>query len=382
MWRGLGKRAEAILGIDQQGTSREALSLALALFDSVYVTQAPGVTFHPKLYLFRGDYFARALVGSNNLTVGGTEKNFEAAIDIELDLPEDADTLATLESSWTELLPSSCPATRLLTPELLERLVHDGLVIPEKSMQANAGQDARLGRSRLATPTGFHILPESPLPKELLPAELLPISGTLGTGTSVRGFAIQIKPHRNGEIFLSRTAVLQNPDFFGWPFTGQTTPKKPGNPSYPQLEPDPIVNIAVFGGNPTPILILDSYPLNTVHYAPRSEIRVTASQLYQRSLIGTYSRASLRSSPPEPRPPTARGNLRRERLIGSYLWPVVLVGLVPDYSVMIMEPSVTPGVAYEITVHTPTSPEYAGWVDACNQTMPSGGKTPRKFGWF
>ena len=75
-WRSAGKSADAILGIDQQGTSREALDLALALFDSVYITQAPGITFHPKIYLFTGETVARAFVGSNNLTVGGTEKNF------------------------------------------------------------------------------------------------------------------------------------------------------------------------------------------------------------------------------------------------------------------------------------------------------------------
>ena len=79
-WKDAGKTAEAILGIDQHGTSREALELALTLLDSVYVTQASGITFHPKIYLFTGDHFARAFVGSNNLTVGGTEKNFEAAI--------------------------------------------------------------------------------------------------------------------------------------------------------------------------------------------------------------------------------------------------------------------------------------------------------------
>ena len=53
-WRSRGATTEAILGIDQQGTSREALELALTLFDTVYITQANGITFHPKLYLFTG----------------------------------------------------------------------------------------------------------------------------------------------------------------------------------------------------------------------------------------------------------------------------------------------------------------------------------------
>ena len=162
------------------------------------------------------------------------------------------------------LLPASCSATRLLTASLLKELLADGVVVPEKSMRANAGEDARLGRIRRATPARFDILPESPLPKKLLSAKPTPTptradSATAGTEPYVRGFAIQIKPHHNGEIFLSRTAAAQNPGFFGWPFTGKTTPKTAGNPSYPQLEPDPIVNIVVFGQASEPILVLNSY---------------------------------------------------------------------------------------------------------------------------
>lgn len=341
-WRAAGKTAEAIFGIDQQGTSHEALELALALFDSVYVTQAQGVTFHPKIYLFTGDQYARAFVGSNNLTVGGTEKNFEAAIDVTLDLPADAGDLATLEAAWAGLLPASCPATSLLTEALLQRLLTSGVVVAETAMRPGAGQDAMLGRSHRAAPVGFNIVPESPLPKKLFPAKPKPLArrtdaAKVRSASSVRGLAIQIKPHHNGEIFLSRTAVLQNPDFFGWPFTGTTTPKKPGNPSYPQLDPDPIVNITVFGRAPSPVLTRDSYALNTVYYEKKSEIRITASPL---------------------------------------------VAVVPEYSVMVIERSATPGITYEITIHTPESPEYQAWVKACNQTMPGGGKKPRKYGWF
>lgn len=342
LWRAAGKTTAAILGIDQRGTSKEALDLALALFDSVHVTHAQGITFHPKIYLFTGDHYARAFVGSNNLTVGGTEKNFEAAIDIELDLPEDTDDLNALESAWSDLLPASCPVTRHLTPALVQDLLDDGVIMPEKHMRPSAGRDAPMA-NRLSVPLdGFDILPESPLPKKLLPAKPLPpvAGGSVATATndtSVRGFAIQVKPHHNGEIFLSRTAAAQNPAFFGWPFTGKTTPKKPTNPSYPQLDPDPVVNITVIGSGAAPVLTLHSYEMNTVYYEKKSEIRVTASPL---------------------------------------------VGVVPDYSVMIMERSNTPGITYEITIHRPDSLGYAGWVAACNQTMPSGGKTPRRYGWF
>ena len=359
-WRKKGKKIEVIFGLDQQGTSYEALELALTLFDTVYVTREAGITFHPKIYLFKGAMDAHAFIGSNNLTVGGTEKNFESAIHLELELPADDATLASLEESWTELLPASCPATQLLNEALLTQLMADSIVINENSMRPTAGDDsASLGFGRRATRSGLIVKPESPLPKKALVPGSRPARSSkdkvavdsrkssilaIQTDPSIevepataRGFVIQIKPHHNGEIFLSVTAALQNPPFFKWPFNGMTTPKKPGNPSYPQLDPDPIVNITVYGSPGTPVLILSTYPLNTVYYEKKSEIRITASPL---------------------------------------------VGIVPEYSVMIMERSYSEGIDYEITIHTPDSPDYSAWVVACNQTLPGGGKEPRKCGWF
>jgi len=339
-WRASGKTARAILGIDQLGTSCEALELALELFDKVYVTQESGLTFHPKIYVFRGPKHADAFVGSNNLTVGGTEKNFEAAIHLELDLPNDSTTLNTLLDCWREPLPKHCPSTRKLDEKELRRLVAHGLVISERAMRLRKikDDDAAVGRGSKGSGPGLQVKPESPLPKKAV-ARATPhtIAATKGPMVkAARGFAIQIKPHHNGEIFLSVSAALQNPAFFGWPFKGKTIPKKAGNPAYPQRSPDPIVNISVFASNYALILMLAKYALNTVYYATKSEIRITAAPL---------------------------------------------VGIVPDYSVMIMEPG-DDDIDYEITIHAPQSPEYPKWMQACNQQMPGGGQSPRKFGWF
>jgi HKD family nuclease len=356
-WRSAGKTAAAVIGIDQQGTSREALELALDLFDNVYITQEPGITFHPKIYLFKGSTAATAFVGSNNLTVGGTEKNFEAAIHIEIDLPAGAVELAQLEAAWDQLLPVSCPATTLLNAAGLKQLIANGLILDEKAMRISSGggDGAVVPRGYRIAKSGLKIKPESPLPKK--PASAVVATSTptstrrapattkaspipvvpVSTGPVARGLAIQIKPHHNGEIFLSVSAALQNPAFFSWPFNGFTTPKKAGNPSYPQLDPDPLVNIDVFGASATPILTLNAYALNTVYYTKKSEIRITASPL---------------------------------------------VPVVPDYSIMILERSTDPTITYEITIYRPDSPEFAAWIAACNQTMPGGGSTPRRYGWF
>lgn len=353
IWQAGGKRTSAIFGIDQQGTSREALSLGLALFDELYVTQEASITFHPKIYLFEGPANATAIIGSNNLTVGGTETNFEAATVLDLDLPLDQPTLDALKAMWANLLPAGCPATRLVDGPLLNSLIASGAAPGEREIQARSRSP---GNRPTAARTGLGVKPASPLPAKLMrnnaaaaaaaaaaapgPAAVPGVAPPVAVPAlrlSTSGFAIQIKPHHNGEIFLSKTAALQDPGFLGWPFTGLTVPKKAGNPAYPQRMPDPVVNIDVYGAVALPILTLRNYSLNTVYYSTKAEIRVTASPL---------------------------------------------VGVVPDYSVMIMTPGASIGIDYEIVIHTPGSPDFPLWLAACNQTMPSGGQIPRKFGWF
>jgi len=352
-WKAAGKTSAAIIGIDQQGTSYEALELALGLFDSVYTTQEAGLTFHPKIYFFKGPTEAMVFVGSNNLTVGGTEKNFEAGLLVEMDVTADASEISQIEAAWNGLLPSTCPATELLDAAALAKLVDEGVVVPEAGRKGSPGPagDASLAPGWRGRRSGLVVRPESPLPAGARRAR--PAATAMGGAATpppparmppalpvlpaVRGLAIQVRPHANGEIFLSKRAVDQNPVFFKWPFTGRTTPKRVQNPSYPQLDPDPIVNIAVYGAGPDPVIRLENYALNTVFYGTRDEIRITAK-------------------------------------------PITAVA--PESSVLLMEQSTTPGVDYEITVHTPASRDHALWVRACNQEMPGGGRTPRRFGWF
>ena len=347
-WKADGRRIRGIFGIDQLGTSREALGLALGLFDELYITQQPGITFHPKVYLFDGRAHSRGIIGSNNLTVGGTETNFETATVLDMNLPQDQSTHDQLQAMWSALLPAACPATTPVDAAAFQALVASGAVLGEREIQGRA----RTPGNRHTVPrTGLGVKPASPLPAKLMKKNAAATAAAAGPATapaaapavvaplqlSTVGFAIQIKPHHNGEIFLSKTAALQDPGFFGWPFNGLTVPKKAGNPAYPQRIPDPVVNIDVFGTGTQPILSLRSYDLNTVYYSTKSEIRITASPL---------------------------------------------VGIVPDYSVMVMTPGASAGIDYEIIIHRPDSPDFPLWLASCNQTMPSGGQQARQFGWF
>lgn len=340
-WKKKSRTIRAIFGIDQQGTSREALELALQICDEVYVTQERGITFHPKAYLFNGKNHARFYIGSNNLTVGGTETNFEAAVVISADLPTDAAILTETNELWNQLLPSRCPATQVLDAALLLKLVADGDVVDEATLRKSSN-GTRKGPTK--PKSGLKLKPPSALPsKSKATASKAKATTAATTKTSTAslaasGLAIQIIPHHNGEIFLSKTAIDQNPSFFGYPFSGMTTPKNARGTPYPQRTPDPAVSIQVYGQGGKLEYEIDNYDLNMVFYATKSEIRITASPL---------------------------------------------ISVVPDYSVMVMTDSTLPGIDYELTIYRPDSPDYASWEAMCNQTMPSGGSSkPRKFGWF
>lgn len=346
-WRKKKRMVRAIFGIDQQGTSREALEIALTLCDEVYITQERGITFHPKAYIFTGATKSRLYLGSNNLTVGGTETNFEAAVLIEALLPADRAVVEEINRLWDQLLPAQCVATRVLDRATLNKLVADGVVVDETTIRETQKQTVKTRKSS-PSKTGLKLKPPSPLPADAktgatsLPArsvpdpQAVPVAAGYAAAQAV-GLAIQITPHHNGEVFLSKLAVNQNPLFFDFPFNAMTTPKRAGGTPYPQRLPDPVVNIQVYGAGGALLLKLDAYPLNTVFYQPKKEIRVTSSHL---------------------------------------------VPFVPEYSVLVMTLGETAGIDYEMTIYTPDSPDYASWIAACNQQMPGGGKPPRKFGWF
>jgi hypothetical protein len=306
-----------------------------------------GVTFHPKIYLLRWSNRAQIIVGSNNLTEGGWYRNYEASALVEYLLPADEASFETAQIQLTRFLKPKGPVATLLTPSYLASL----LALPEIPSETTAKRIRAEGIPKRPPSGVFGYESIPPIPKGPTKSVLKVVaditSGVIPVSVAnspkvvaakkTDSFVIQIRAHHNGEIFLSVTAALQNPAFFKWPFNGLATPKKVGNPAYPQIVPDPVVDIVVFGATAEPVLILQGYSLNTVYYSKKSEIRITASPL---------------------------------------------VGVMTDSSVMIMRRSETLGRDYDIAIHRTDSSDYQDWLDACDQTMPGGGGIGRKFGWF
>jgi HKD family nuclease len=99
-----------IVGIDQEGTSKEASEGILNLDIASYIFyQAEAVIFHPKIYLFEGDKEFKLLIGSSNLTGRGLFRNVESSLLIEfnIDDKEGAALLATLKTYYNTLFDFS-----------------------------------------------------------------------------------------------------------------------------------------------------------------------------------------------------------------------------------------------------------------------------------
>lgn len=238
-WIGKKKSIHAIFGIDQNGTSKEALEYALNHFTSTHICHRTGrfnITFHPKIYLFSGITSTIAYIGSNNLTVGGTELNFESYV--KLNNSEDTNVISELDQLWEQTKNQSV----LLDKTLLNHLIAEDRIVNESNMR-------KLSRAKLSKKAGIKlsspgvefpsltVIPPAPLPKSSLRSKVtpkksltetteLPSESTLASSAAT-SLVIQVTPHRNGEVFLSKLAVDQNPKFFGWRLPDIQHPRSP-----------------------------------------------------------------------------------------------------------------------------------------------------------
>ncbi len=128
------QKVAVIVGIDQKGTSKEALEELLALDVNSYIFYQPGVSiFHPKIYLFEGDGKAEVIIGSSNLTAQGLFANVEASVHLSLDLriESERNIVQQLKGSFKGLFDYSDPNLKRLDEALIAVLSDAGLVPTE-----------------------------------------------------------------------------------------------------------------------------------------------------------------------------------------------------------------------------------------------------------
>lgn len=147
--RGLSKHIKAakkhhnnitiVTGVDQRGTSMEALEELLALGIDVYVFYQPSITiFHPKIYLFEGADKSELIIGSSNLTSQGLFTNVEASLLVSIDnsLEADRKIVEQLKDYFSSIFDFTDPNLKKINKKIIGDLVKAKVVPTETERKA------------------------------------------------------------------------------------------------------------------------------------------------------------------------------------------------------------------------------------------------------
>lgn len=128
------KLINIITGIDQKGTSKEALDALLEMNIRSYIFYQPSFTiFHPKIYLFEGEKKSELIIGSSNLTSQGLFTNIESSILISIDntKTEDRVIVEHLKKYFKGIFDFTDPNLKKITKKLIKDLVKAKLIPTE-----------------------------------------------------------------------------------------------------------------------------------------------------------------------------------------------------------------------------------------------------------
>ncbi len=286
-----GGRASIAVGVDHDGTSFEAVSQLLGAVGpggEVLVVKhlgSPSPTFHPKAFLFTAcdshGQVDRALLisGSTNLTKGGLFTNYEfgSAWIPDLTDPRQAESLreaVDVLDAWTDTSTGLC--VRLDPKSLVEMNARGWLpteerIAAKRQPSGSSSSGSSSGGASAAPPAGLRKQPRPPnvphstsmgppavaLPNAAAPARRIrarrvrarAVGGT-GRGRATHdALVIDIATAKKTEVFLAKSALADDPVFFGHPFQGLTSPRRSTSSPQPERQPRPVVDLLLIGAN-------------------------------------------------------------------------------------------------------------------------------------
>lgn len=128
-----------VTGVDQKGTSMEALEELLALGIDAYVFYQPSITiFHPKIYLFEGDDKSELIIGSSNLTSQGLFTNVESSLLVSIVNSVEADKkiVEQLKDYFKGIFDFTDPNLKKINKKIIADLVKAKVVPTEAERKA------------------------------------------------------------------------------------------------------------------------------------------------------------------------------------------------------------------------------------------------------
>lgn len=128
-----------VTGVDQKGTSQEALLALLNLNINAFVFYQLGFTiFHPKIYLFEGIEKSELIIGSSNLTSQGLFTNVEASLLVSIDnrVEGDRKIVEQLKNYFKGIFDFTDPNLKKLSKKIIADLVNAKVVPTEAERKA------------------------------------------------------------------------------------------------------------------------------------------------------------------------------------------------------------------------------------------------------
>lgn len=128
-----------VTGVDQKGTSKEALEELMALDINAFVFYQPSITiFHPKMYLFEGVEKSELIIGSSNLTSQGLFTNIETSLLVSIDNNSEADRkiVEQLKNYFKGIFDFSDPNLKKISKRIIAELVKAKVVPTEEERKA------------------------------------------------------------------------------------------------------------------------------------------------------------------------------------------------------------------------------------------------------
>ena len=138
-----------VTGVDQKGTSQEALEALLNLKINAFVFYQPSYAiFHPKIYLFEGIDKSELIIGSSNLTSQGLFTSVEASLLISIDNSIEADrkVVEQLKDYFKGVFDFTDPNLKKLSKKIIADLVKAKIVPTEAERKAAQDKEEKVVR--------------------------------------------------------------------------------------------------------------------------------------------------------------------------------------------------------------------------------------------
>ena len=161
------KNLSLIVGIDQEGTSKEALEEILNLqIESYIFYQSESIIFHPKIYLFEGDKEIKLILGSSNLTRTGLFTNVESSLLLEFGVEDKTgrELLSELKNYFKTLFNFSDPNLFKITEEVIADFSARG-VLPDEIKRREIYSRKKMADISLSENNSILIVPNRKISK-------------------------------------------------------------------------------------------------------------------------------------------------------------------------------------------------------------------------